>query len=145
MKKIVLFFSLCVSLLATPPFTLENLKNLRVYMINGTEFIDKKQESLIKKSVEQRLKSVGINLNAVDSSTFIIKIESVKIDKTYVVNVRVSVAEEIVTNRKDNVETLAFTYVVNDFMDTQEPYQDSLESIDFLLDEFIELYLEDME
>jgi len=145
MKKIVLLITLCATLFGALPFTLENLKDLRIFFVNKTDYIDKKQKAEIQGMIEEKLKSAGFTMNRVDSSTFMIKIESTKIDKTYIVNVQIGVGEEVITRRKDKVETLAFTYMANDFMESDEPYDETLESINFLMDEFLELYKEDME
>lgn len=145
MKKLILLLSISVSLFAAAPFTLDNIEKLRVYCIIKTDYFDKKQELLIKELAEKKLKKVGINLNKVDSSTLMIKIESIKLDKMYVVNTSIAIGEEIVTKRKDRIETLAFTYYANDLIDTDEPYTDTMESINFLLDSFSEAYLEDKE
>ncbi|MBU0720517.1 hypothetical protein KJ877_04190 [bacterium] len=145
MKKIIILLAFCASLLGSPPFTLDNLKNLRIYLINNTDYISKEQERLIKTLAKEKLQSVGIELDRVDASTFMIKMESIKIDKTYAISVQVAVGEEVMTHRKDKIQTLAFTYFMSDFMDSEEPYTDTLESVKFLLEAFVELYLEDME
>jgi len=49
----------------------------------------------------------------------------------------------VTSKREEKIETLAFTYFSNDLIDTQEPLVETLESINFLIDGFIELYLED--
>jgi len=118
---------------------------LRIYFINKSDFINKQQEAELKEAIAKKLTAAGIVLNATDSSTFMIKIESVHIDTTYVVNVGIAVGEEIITKRKDAVQTLAFTYHANDFIDTKEPYIETLESVHYLVDDFIDLYNEDKE
>ncbi|MBA3025232.1 MAG: hypothetical protein FP820_02345 [Sulfurimonas sp.] len=145
MRTILFILLLSVSLSAALPFTLENLKNLRIYFINKSDFINKQQEAELKEAIAKKLTAAGIVLNATDSSTFMIKIESVHIDTTYVVNVGIAVGEEIITKRKDAVQTLAFTYHANDFIDTKEPYIETLESVHYLVDDFIDLYNEDKE
>ncbi len=143
MKKIVLSFILCASLFGAAPFTLENLQKLRIIIINNTDFIDKQQEFTINKLAEEKLKLLGIALNQVDSGTLMLKIESKKIENTHAVSIQIAVAEEVNTKRQDKIGTLAFTYFASDLIDTKEPYTDTLESINFLLEGFSELYLED--
>jgi hypothetical protein len=145
MRKIFLTLLLGVSLFGAAPFTLDNLQNLRVYIVNKSDFIDKQQETQLKEAITKKLTAAGLVLNATDSATLMIKIESIKLDQTYVVNVGITLGEEIITKRKDAVQTLAFTYDANDFMDTKEPYTDTLESVNFLVDDFIDLYHEDKE
>lgn len=145
MKKIFLLLILNLSLFAALPFTLENLQSLRIYVINKSDFIDKKQEELLKEAVAKKLSTAKIVLNATDSSTFMIKIESEQIGAVYAVNVGIAVGEEIITKRQDATQTLAFTYHANDFFQSKEPLVDTFESVNFLVDDFIDLYNEDKE
>lgn len=145
MRNIAFILLLSISLSAALPFTLENLKNLRIYFVNKSDFINKQQEAELKEAVAKKLTAAGLILNETDSSTFMVKIESIHVDKIYVVNVGIAVGEEIITKRKDAVQTLAFTYHANDFIQTKEPYAETLESVHYLLDDFIDLYNEDKE
>lgn len=145
MKKLLLILFIPAILFAAIPFTLDNLTNLRVFCMNKTDFIDKSQVSKIKTMAEEKLKSAGIVMNKIDASTVMIKLESLKLEKLYVVNVTLAVGEEIITKRKDSPQTLAFTYFMNDMIDTDEPYDDTIESINFLLDGFVEAYINDKE
>lgn len=145
MRNIAFILLLSISLSAALPFTLENLTNLRIYVVNKSDFINKQQEAELKEAVAKKLTAAGLVLNATDSSTFMLKIESIHVDKTYIVNIGIAVGEEIITKRKDAVQTLAFTYHANDFIQTQEPYVETLESVHYLVDDFIDLYNEDKE
>ncbi|OHD95411.1 MAG: hypothetical protein A2019_04305 [Sulfurimonas sp. GWF2_37_8] len=107
--------------------------------------MNKTQEETLKEAISTKLLAAGITLDAPDSATFMLKIESVKVDTTYIMNVGIAVGEEIRTKRKDAVETLAFTYHANDFFQTKDAYTDSVESIYFLLDDFIDAYNDDKE
>lgn len=145
MKKIFLILIVSVSLFAAAPFTLDNLKSLRIYIVNKSNFINKQQAAEIKEVVAKKLNSAGITLNAIDSPTFMVKIDSIEVGEIFVVNVSIGIGEEIITKRKDAIQTLAFTYYANDLLKTDEPYAETLESVHYLVDEFVELYNEDKE
>lgn len=145
MKKLVIILALSLSLFGAPFFTLDNLDNLRIFFMNKTDFIDKSEGEKIKGMAEKKLKAAGFRMNEVDASTFMIKIESIKLEKKYVVNTTVAIGEEIITNRKESPQTFAFTYYMNDLIDTDEPYEETMESIEFLMDAFIEAYNDDKE
>ena len=145
MKKILLIIAFCSSLFSASIFTVENTNNLKLYFADESGFLTYEQVAFIKKRVEDKLKSVKIEMNKVDPSTLMVQLESLEMDESYAVVVTIAVGEEVKTNRKDKIETFAWTYYKTDLIDTDEPYKDSLESIDYLVDEFIEAYLDDME
>ena len=145
MKKILLIIAFCSSLFSASIFTLENVNNLKLYFANNSDFITPKQTVFIKKSTEEKLKVAGIELNKVDASTFMIKVESIEVDESYAVVISIALGEEVITNRKERIESFAWSYYKTDIIDTDEPYTDTLESINYLVDEFVESYLDDME
>ncbi len=145
MKKLLLILVVCGSLFSASIFTLENINNLKVYFANKSDFITPKQISDIKKATEDKLKKAGVELNKVDASTLMIKVESLEVDESYAILITLALGEEIMTKRKDSIETFAWTYYKTDLIDSDEPYADTLESINYLVDEFIKSYLDDME
>lgn len=145
MKKLIVLLGLSTFLFASQPFTLENLQNLRIYFVNKTSFLDKEKEKRIKEKITSKLEAKGIVMNTVDASTIMLKVEAIKLQTSYVINTQIAIAEEVITKRKDDVETFAFTYHLNDFFDTKEPHIDTMESFEYLLEEFLDLYKEDNE
>jgi len=145
MKKLLFLLIFSISLFASQPFTLENLNNLRIYFVNKAPFLDKELEQRIKDKVTSKLQAQGIRMNRVDASTLMLKIEAIKLQTNYVINTQIAIAEEVITKRKEDVGTFAYTYHLNDLFDTKEPRIDTMESFEFLLEEFLDLYKEDNE
>ena len=145
MKKLLFLLIFSSSLFASQPFTLENLNNLRIYFVNKAPFLDKELEQRIKDKVTSKLQAQGIRMNRVDASTLMLKIEAIKLQTNYVINTQIAIAEEVITKRKEDVGTFAYTYHLNDLFDTKEPRIDTMESFEFLLEEFLDLYKEDNE
>lgn len=145
MKKIFLSIIFSVSLFGASMFTLENVNNLKLYIDNSSDLINIEQINHIKKITEQKLKSAGIELNKVDASTFMIKIETIEIEESYAALVSIGLGEEVTTKRKDKIQTFSWTYYTTDFMELDEPYKNILESVNYLVDEFIEGYEDDKE
>lgn len=143
MKLFLPLLLACSTLFGYLPFTLDNLQNLRIVLINKTDFIPQEDEAKIKESVAKKLQTHGIEFDKQDASTLMIKIDAFKVDKTFVVHTRFVIGEEVQTYRKGDIQTLAFTYHASDLIDTQEPYADTIESIEYLANEFLELYDED--
>ncbi|WP_455755626.1 hypothetical protein [Sulfurimonas sp.] len=145
MKIIFFTILLSASLFSTSIFTVENVNNLKIYYANKSDFLNREQNKYIKTKTEEKFKSVGIELNKVDASAFMIKIESLEVEESHAVLVSIALGEEVLTNRKDKIGTFAWTYYKTDLMEIDEPYKDILESVDYLVDEFIEAYLDDMQ
>lgn len=145
MKKFLLLLTFTLSLSASMPYTLENLDDLRIYIINKSDFIDKAQEKALVESVSKKLIKAGFAMDTIDSPTFLLSIESTKVASTFIINTSIAVGEEVITKRKDAVETLAFTYHANDFMESKDPLVETIESVHFLLDNFLEAHLDDQE
>ena len=147
MKKIILLILTLNALLFAEhlPFTLENLKNLNIYYVDKSGLFTKQEQNSIKKNIENKLIKTGFNTHGSDPSTLVIIVQTIDIDDIYVANISLLVGEEVITKRKDAIATMAFTYHVNDFVELDEPVDDIEESINTLLDEFINLYREDME
>ena len=145
MKKLLLILFTCGTLFSASFYTLDNLNSLNLYVANQVGFMDKKQKENIKKSLKSRLQKAGFIFGRTDSTTFMLKIESININDTEVIYVQIGLGEEVTTSRKDKIKSFAFTYLANDFIESDEPYIDTIESIDFLLSEFINAYKDDNE
>jgi len=145
MKKILLLLLTYGTLFSASFYTLDNINSLSLYMANQVGYMDKKQKESLKKSVIQKLKKAGFAFEKADAVTFMVKIESINVNDTEVIYVQIGLGEEVVTSRKNNIETFAFTYLASDFIESDEPYTDTIESVNFLLSAFIEAYKDDNE
>ena len=111
--------------------------------MNQSDFLTKADENALKSSIFKRLIDAGITMNGPDPRTFFVKIEAMQKEKISTVYIQIGVGEEVITRRKNSIETLAFTYHDSDFIETEIPKQDTNESLQFLMDEFLELYNND--
>ncbi len=145
MKKFLLFLLITSSLFSETFFTLDNVKDLRIYMSSSTNFLNKDKQATIKERVKDRLQKAGFIFGKNDATTFMLKVEAIEILDTNAIYVEIGLGEEVKTLRDGDVYSFAFTYLANDFIDSQEPYKDTLESIDFLLSQFIEAHKIDNE
>lgn len=143
MKLILSFFLACATLFGSVPFTLDKLQNLRILLLNKAEFITPTDEAIIKTKLKEKLLSHAITFDAKDASTLVLSIDTFKVDKTYIVHTQFIIGEEVQTFRTNDVETFAYTYHASDLIDTKEPYADTIESIEYLTNEFLELLDED--
>lgn len=145
MKKIILFFFLVSLLHSSSIYTLDNVKNLNFYLMAQADYLGKEEKENIKKFTVDKLKEAGFNFGKTDSATIVVKIDAKDIDSTYVINIQFGLAEEVTTMRKDNIDTFAYTYLNSTMIESDEPYEETMEYLQFLLYEFIEVHKEDNE
>ncbi|MDY0116444.1 MAG: hypothetical protein RBR59_02580 [Sulfurimonadaceae bacterium] len=143
MKLILSLFLACATLFGSVPFTLDKLQNLRFLVLNKTDFITPADETIIKTKIKEKLTKRGITFDSRDASTLMITIDTFMVDKIYIVHTQFIIGEEVQTFRTNEVNTLAYTYHGSDLIDTKEPYADTIESIEYLTNEFLELFDED--
>jgi hypothetical protein len=140
MKKIILFFIITTSLFSNTFYTLDNIKNLRMFTTTSTNFLDKQKISKIENIAKEKLINAGFVFGGDDSATFMIKIEAIEIADVQAIYVEIGIGEEVKTLREGDVYSFAFTYLANDLVESDDPYTDILESLDFLISQFLELY-----
>lgn len=145
MKKLILFLIITSSLFGDTFYTLDNIKNLRMYMTTSTNFLDKEKIAKIENSTKDRLLGAGFVFDGDDSSTFMVKIEALEILDTHVIYIEIGVGEEVKTLRDGDVYGFAFTYLANDLISSDDPFVETLESLEFLLSQFLEAYKLDNE
>ncbi|MDD2449296.1 MAG: hypothetical protein PHS42_08565 [Sulfurimonas sp.] len=145
MKKFILFLFLASSLFSDTFYTLDNIKNIRMYSTTSTTFLDKQKIAEIEEFAKKRLLEAGFIFDGDDSATFMVKIEAIEIQDTHAIYIEIGVGEEVKTLREGDIYSFAFTYLVNDLIESDDPYTDTLESLDFLISQFIEAYKADNE
>lgn len=143
MKYLIIFF-LLISLQATGFWTLSGLEKARVVIkddisLNPQTFqkINHKMYSLLKKN--------DIATDLPDSATFLLRLEKISNKDSHYVYIELILGEEVQTFRRSKDATFAITFSAHDFIDVKNTELDYeiLESIDFLLSQFDELYKED--
>jgi len=163
MKKLILFFIITTSLFSNTFYTLDNIKNLRIFTTTSTNFLDKQKISKIENIVKERLLNAGFIFGGDASATFMIKIEATELENVQAIYVEISIVEELErlrcyqssqraiyvetssiveelkTLRDGDVYCFSITYFDNDFIKSDDPYTDVLESLDFLILQFLEL------
>lgn len=145
MRKLFLPLFLSSSLFSASLYTLDNVHSLNLYFSNQAKFLNKDQESILKSMVTEKLKKAGFVLGETDTSVFVIKIDATEVKETQVVHMEAGLGEEVITKRKDKIETFAYTYLASKFIKVNDPYKETLESLTLLIDEFIKAHQEDNE
>ena len=126
-------------------YSLDNVDSLSYYYAGKNNFISKEHAKTMKADVTNRLIKAGFSFGQTDALILVVKINAIVVDKTQVVNVEISLAEDVVTNRKEKIEAFSLTYIDSKMFKTQTPYKDSMKTLDTLIDKFIALHKDDNE
>lgn len=144
MKNVVLLCLFTIYSYAITPFSLENIKELNVKVLNKKETISKILEEKIEKKIKEEFQKLGIKTDTNNYSNFLIKIKINKFDKITFVRTSISIVEDITPLRDKDIETIAITYKKDDSFEAENLELDIYESIiEYLLEEFIEQYKEE--
>lgn len=145
MKKLVFLLLLLKSLLiADSMYTLDHIKNLSVYIASKTSFIGNEERVNIKKIIETTLSESGFVFDKPDPIDLVVEISSKEFGDEFAININFILAQEVSAIRGTNsVKTFANVYQNSLLISSDNPYKDTLESIDILLLEFVKSYKED--
>lgn len=145
MKKILLTFLLATQLFSQSYYTLDNVRSLNLYFASDAEFLSPEQKDELKKTITKKLEKAGFVFGETDAYVFVVKIESIGIEESQAIDIQVKLGEEVITKRKDNIETFAYTYLEHKLIEGYDPYEDTLETLNMLLDGFIASHKDDNE
>lgn len=136
-----------VSLQGAGFWTLSGVQKANIYVSNELSILKAQSVVDIKEKMKKKLEENGIKTELQDSPTLMVSMVEISDDEGYFIYVKLSLGEEVKTFREDKSETFALTYDAYDFIEVDDESIDSdvLESIDFLLDQFIEHYEDDKE
>ena len=107
--------------------------------------MEKYEKQNIEKFIKNKLQKAGFVFGEVDPVTFVVKVKSIEVNEVHVITVFVGLAEDVTTKRIDKIETHAFTYMTDTLIESEDPYEDTLEAIDFLTCRFLTAYRDDNE
>ena len=144
---LIVLFSLSLYGSGSGFWTLSGIEKANIYVKNELSTVNPKTISKIREKMNFMLQANDILTAQQDSPILMVALEELSNDGTYYVYVKLGLGEEVQTSRADKSSTFALTYDANDFIETDAEDLDSeiLESVDFLLAQFSELYEEDQE
>ncbi|MDF1881690.1 hypothetical protein JHD50_10335 [Sulfurimonas sp. MAG313] len=139
-KKILFLLLLTTQLFSASMYTMDNIKDLNLYIDNQTNFLDKKE---LEKSLKNKLEMEGFVFGKVDALILVIKVQALDIEDSVAIYISIGLGEEVITKRKDKIETFSYTYLESKFIEAYEPKEDALEALDSLIDDFILAHKDD--
>ena len=127
------------------PFTLTNLSCANTFVKNDSDLLDKEDTAKIKGILNGAVEKIGIKTNGRDCATLMVKVESLTMEGHHALHIKLAVGEDLPTYRKEEVGTFGLSYDSADFIESENPKSDVLESVQFLADEFVAHFKEDNE
>jgi len=145
--KIFLSLLLALSLNAAGFWTLTGLQKANIYVENQISTLKIETIEKIKAKMTEALHKNGIATEKQDSATLMCSLEELSGDETSYIYIKLSLGEEVQTFRKAKNATYALTFQATDFIETdgETMEHDILESLNYLLTQFSELYGDDNE
>lgn len=145
--KTVLILLLALSLNAAGFWTLTGLKKSNVYVQNELSLLKPETLEKIKEKMGATLTQNGVLMNQQDSATLMLSLEGIEGEDYRYVYLKLSLGEDVQTFRKNKNATFALTFQATDFIETDAEtlQKDVLESLNFLLSSFSDLYQDDNE
>ena len=145
MIKILLVWMMAVSLsFSGTPFTVTEIDELYVVLENDTKLVDKKTEIILKKMMLDKLKSLRVKTDTFAPESFVLMITSNRFGEMDFLNTRLMIVSQV-KRRKAKETSLGITYMIEDLFDTTEPNIDMIESLEYMLSEFGDQFIEEKE
>ena len=145
MKKILLMWLSIISLsFAGTPFTLTEIDELYIVLENDTKLVDKKTEVVLKQMMFDKLKSLGVKTDTYAPESLILMIGQNEFAGMKFLNVKLMIVSEV-KRAKAKETSLGITYMMEDLFDTTDPNVDMIESLEYMLSEFSDQFIEEKE
>ena len=141
MKSLLIAFLAITYAFSLTPYSLEGLKEFNVKIWNKNNLLTKEQSEKLKIDIEKKLEPLKLQLHTKTFSNLLVKLESVEVGETTVVNVTLAIIEDAHPARDKKMVNMTITYMNNDMFDTTDVQTDVFDSVlSFLLEDFIEQY-----
>ena len=144
MKHLLTFILFTLTLFAQTPFTLTKIQALYPLVEIHTAKVPQSYKAVFTKTIEEYAKEMKISTKGYPGRTLALLISRVAIGKTLVLKVRLLLGEEV-KRLDDGEEVFAITYQKVDMFEVDNLDEDLVDSVDYLLEEFKDQYIEDNE
>lgn len=128
------------SLFAISPFSLEEIRGVNITVLNKSGILDEPLVQSIEKQIAAHLLALGIATSSKRFSNLLIKLDHLKGTTPNVCHVTLSLVENGTFTRAKPIEALAISYTKDDLFECTDVKKEIAESIEFLVDEFIDQY-----
>jgi len=144
-KKLFLILLLTSSLFSASLYTLDNVHSLNLYFASEADFLSKDKKDILKKMITKKLEEAGFVFGKTDATIFVVKVDAIEIEDSTAIHLEVGLGEEVMTRRKDKIQTFAYTYLDSRFIEGYDPYEDTQDALMLLVNDFIDAHKDDNE
>jgi hypothetical protein len=145
MKSLFLALVFAGSLFSASLYTLDNVHSLNLYFSSDANFLTAEKKDELKSMITQKLEKAGFVFGETDADIFVVKVSALEIEDSLALHLEIGLGEEVVTKRKDDIETFSYTYLASKFIEGYDPYEDTREELNVLVNEFIDAHKDDNE
>ena len=144
MKIFLLLFTTYILAFAQTPFILTKFKSFYPIVEIYTDKVPQTYKAEIKKIMQEYAKEMQISTEGYSDRPLAIVVSRVAVGKTLVLKVQLLLGEEV-RRIDDNEEVFALTYQKEDIFEVDDLDEDLIDSVEYLLEEFKDQYIEDNE
>lgn len=144
MKAIILLLTFYTMLFSQTPFILTKFKSVYPIVEIYTNKVPKNYKAKITEIIKEYAKEMKISTKGYSQRPLGIIITRVAIGETLVLKVRLLIGEDV-KRLDDNEEVFALTYNKEDIFEVENLDEDLIDSVEYLLEDFKEQYMEDNE
>ena len=144
MKIVLLLMSAYLVALAQTPFILTKFKSLYPVVEIYTDKVPQSYKEKIRERIKEYAKEMHILTKGYSERPLAIVVSRVAVSKDLVLNVQLILGEEV-RRVEDNEEVFALTYHKEDIFEVENLDEDLMDSVEYLLGEFQDQYIEDNE
>lgn len=131
-------------LMAQTPFILTGIKKVYPMVELNTKRLDPAMKELLMKKLLATTKKLHIDTTGYSHRSLVVMINSSTVKETLVFKIILVIGEEM-KRLDDGEESFAFSYVASDTVEYDDFDEEIIESVEFLLEQFEEQYIEDNE
>jgi len=143
-KIILVWLALYTILSAQTPYILTKFSSLYPLVEIYTKKVPQSYKAEITEIIKEYAKEMNISTAGYSSRPLAIIISRVAIGETLVLKVQLLLGEEV-RRLDDNEEVFALTYQKEDIFEVNDLEEDLIDSVEYLLEEFKDQYIEDNE
>jgi len=144
MKVLLLLITLYLYVSAQTPYTLTTFKNVYPLVEIYTKKVPASYKQELTEIIKEYTKEMGISTEGYSQRPLAIIVSRVAIGKTLVLKVQLILGEEV-KRLDDGEEVFALTYQKEDIFEVNNLEEDLIDSVEYLLEEFKDQYMEDNE
>ena len=144
MRILLLLTSLYVFAFAQTPYTLTTFKSIYPLVEIYTDKVPEHYKKDITEIIREYAKEMKISTEGYSQRPLAIIISRVAVGKTLVLRVQLLLGEEV-KRLDDGEEVFALTYQKDDIFEVNDLDEDIIDSVEYLLEEFKDQYIEDNE